>query len=88
MATSQASVVKGHGYEPILSKKTMLDLNLIKILDCDRDPRINVLKTGKDPLLEEYANVFEGREACSTPTKVIICFHDRACAEEAGGNDS
>ena len=55
-----ASVVKGHGYEPILSKKTMLEMNLIKILDCDRDPRVNVLKTGRDPLLEEYADVFEG----------------------------
>ena len=56
----QVSVVNGRGYEPILSKKSMLEMNLIKILDCDRDPRINVLKTGKDPLLEEYADVFEG----------------------------
>nr|XP_058968946.1 uncharacterized protein LOC131795390 [Pocillopora verrucosa] len=56
----RVSVVNGRGYEPILSKKSMLEMNLIKILDCDRDPRINVLKTDKDPLLEEYADVFEG----------------------------
>ena len=49
----RVSIVNVRGYEPILSKKSMLEVNLIKMLDCDRDPRINVLKTGKDPLLEE-----------------------------------
>ena len=31
----QVSVVNGRGYEPILSKKSMLEMNLIKILDCN-----------------------------------------------------
>ena len=35
-------------------------MNLIKILDCDRDPRINTLKTDTDPILEEYNDVFQG----------------------------
>ena len=56
----EVNVVRGHGYEPILSKQTMLQMNLIKILDSDRDPRVNVLKTDTEPLLEEYDNVFEG----------------------------
>ena len=56
----QVNVVKGRGYEPILSKETMLVMNLIKILDCDRDLCINVLKVGMDPLLEEHNDVFEG----------------------------
>ena len=56
----EANVVKGSGYEPILSKQTMLEMNLIKILDSDRDRYIRVLKTGTEPLLEEYKDVFEG----------------------------
>ena len=56
----EANVVKGSGYEPILSKQTMLEMNLIKILYKDRDPHISVLKTGTEPLLEEYKDVFEG----------------------------
>ena len=46
--------------EPILSKQTMLEMNLIKILDSDRDPRVSVLKFDTEPLLEEYDDVFEG----------------------------
>ena len=38
----------------------MLQVNLIKILDSDRDPRVNVLTTDTEPLLEEYDDVFEG----------------------------
>ena len=56
----EVNVVRGHGYEPILSKQTMLKMNLIRILDSDRDPRVNVLKTDTEPLLEEYDDVFEG----------------------------
>ena len=56
----EVNVVRGHGYEPILSKQTMLEMNLIKILDSDRDPRVNVLKSDTEPLLEEYDDVFEG----------------------------
>jgi len=37
----------------------MLEMTFIKILDSDRDPRVNVLKTDTEPLLEEY-EVFEG----------------------------
>ena len=56
---TEVNVVRGHGYEPILSKQTMLQMNLIKILDSDRDPRVNVLKTDSEPLLEEYDDVLE-----------------------------
>ena len=56
----EVNVVRGHGYEPILSKQTMLEMNLIKILDSDRDPRVSVLKSDTEPLLEEYDDVFEG----------------------------
>ena len=56
----EVNVVRGHGYEPILSKQTMLQMNLIKILDSDRDPCVNVLTTDTEPLLEEYDDVFEG----------------------------
>ena len=38
----------------------MLEMNLIKILDSDRDPRVSVLKSDTEPLLEEYDDVFEG----------------------------
>ena len=40
----EVNVVRGHGYEPILSKQTMLEMNLIKVLDSDRDPSVSVLK--------------------------------------------
>ena len=56
----QVNVVKVRGNEPILSKETMLEMNLIKILDCDPGLCINVLKVDTDPLLEEYDDVFEG----------------------------
>ena len=38
----------------------MLEMNLIKFLDSDRDPRVSVLKSGTEPLQEEYNDVFEG----------------------------
>ena len=50
-------MVRGGGYEPILSKQTMLDMNLIQILDSDH---LSVVKIDSDPLLDEYADVFEG----------------------------
>ena len=56
----QVNLVKDRGYEPIRSKETMTEMNLIKILDCDRDLCVNVLKVETDPLLEEYDDVFEG----------------------------
>ena len=43
-----------------MSKQTMLEMNLIKILDSDRDPHINALKTEMEPLFKEYKEVFEG----------------------------
>ena len=53
----EVNVVRGGGYEPILSKQTMLDMNLIQILDSDH---LSVVKIDSDPLLDEYADVFEG----------------------------
>ena len=50
-------MVRGGGYEPILSKQTMLDMNLIQILDSDH---LSVVKIDSGPLLDEYADVFEG----------------------------
>ena len=50
-------MVKGGGYEPILSKQMMLDMNLIQILDSDH---LNVVKIDNDPLLDEYADVIGG----------------------------
>ena len=38
----------------------MLEMNLIKILDSERDPCVSVLKSDTEPLLEEYDDVFEG----------------------------
>ena len=53
----EVNVVRGGGYEPILSKQTMLDMNLIQILNSDH---LSVVKIDSDPLLDEYADVFEG----------------------------
>lgn len=36
------SIVRSHRYEPILSKETLLEMNLIKILDSDEDSCVNV----------------------------------------------
>ena len=47
----EVNVVRGHGYEPILSKQTMLEMNVIKILDSDRNPRVSVLKSDTEQLL-------------------------------------
>ena len=49
-------MVKGSGYEPILSKKMMLDMNLIQILDSHH---LGVVKIDSDPFLNEYADLFE-----------------------------
>ena len=38
----------------------MLQMNLIKILDSDRDLRVSALKSNTEPLLEEYDDLFEG----------------------------
>ena len=38
----------------------MLEMNLIRIVDSDRDLRLNVLNTDTEPLLEEYDDVFKG----------------------------
>ena len=53
------NVVKGQGYEPILCKQALIDMGMIKILDSDQKPRVNVVTAGCDPLLQEF-NVFEG----------------------------
>ena len=36
----------------------MLEMNLIKILDSDQDPHNNILKTGTEPVLKEYKDMF------------------------------
>ena len=53
----EVNVVRGGGYQPILSKQTILDMNLIQTLDSDH---LSVVKIDSDPLLDEYADVFEG----------------------------
>ena len=53
----EVNVVKGGGYEPILSKQTMLDINLIQILDSDH---LSVVKKDGDPLFDESTGAFEG----------------------------
>ena len=50
-------MVKGGGYEPILLKQTILDMNLIQVLDSDH---LSVVKIHSDPLLDEYVDVSEG----------------------------
>ena len=62
-------MVKGGGYEPILSKQTMLDMNLIQILDGDH---LSVVKIDSDPLLDEYDDVFEGLEKLAGQYKVKV----------------
>ena len=54
------NVVKGQGYEPILCKQALIDMGMIKILDSDQKPRVNVVTAGCDPLLQEFNDVFEG----------------------------
>ena len=53
----EVNVVRGGGYDPILSKQTMLDMNLTQILHSDH---LSVVKIDSDPLLDEYVDVFEG----------------------------
>jgi hypothetical protein len=54
------NVVKGQGYETILCKQALIDMGMIKILDSDQKPRVNVVTAGCDPLLQEFNDVFEG----------------------------
>ena len=54
------NVVKGQGYEPILCKQTLLDMKMVQILDCDREPRVSTLAMDQASLLDEYSDVFEG----------------------------
>ena len=65
----EVNMVKGGGYEPILSKQTMLDMNLIQILDSDH---LSVVKTDSDPLFDEYADVFEGLRKLAGQYKITI----------------
>ena len=53
----EVNVGRGGGCEPILSKQTILDMNLIQILDSDH---LSVVNIDSDLLLDEYADVFEG----------------------------
>ena len=50
-------MVKDGGYEPIPLKQMMLDMNLMQILDSDH---LSVVKIDSDPLLDKYADMFEG----------------------------
>ena len=65
----EVNVVKGGGYEPILSKQTVLDMNLIQILDGNP---LSVVKTDSDPLFDEYADVFEGLGKLAGRYKITI----------------
>ena len=65
----EVNVVKGVGYEPILSKQMMLDMNLIQILDSDH---LGVVKIDSDPLLDEYADVFEGLGKLAGQYKITV----------------
>ena len=62
-------MVKGGGYEPILSKQTMLDINLLQILDSDH---LSVVKTDSDPLSDAYADVFKGLGNLAGRYKITI----------------
>ena len=77
----------------------MLDMNLIQILDSDH---LRVIKIDSDPLLDEYADVFEGlgklagqyeitvdetiKSVVHFPRHLPVCY---CCAtpEKTGGND-
>ena len=65
----EVNAVRGGGYEPILSKQTMLDMNLIQILDSDH---LSVVKIDSGPLLDEYADVFEGLGKLSGQYKITV----------------
>ena len=69
----------------------MLEMNLIKILDSDRDPRVSILKSDTEPFLEEYDDVFEGlvkldgqyihcnrrvHQTCSASSAAFTCCDD------------
>ena len=65
----EVNVVKGGGYEPILSKQMMLDMNLMQILDSDH---LGVVKIDSDPLLDEYADVFKGLGKLAGQYKITV----------------
>jgi len=44
-------VVKGGGYEPIVSKKTMLDMNLKQLLDSDHLSVVNGFLVSKETVV-------------------------------------
>ena len=52
----------------------MLEMNLIKILDSERDPCVSVLKSDTEPLLEEYDDVFEGLGKLDGQYHIVQCF--------------
>ena len=65
----EVNVVKGGGYEPILSKQTTLEMNLILILDSDH---LSVVNIDRDPLLDEYVDVFEGPGKLAGQYKITV----------------
>ena len=65
------NVVKGQGYEPILCKQTLLDMNMVQILNCDREPRVSTLAMDQTPLLDEYSDVFEGLGRLEGPYSIV-----------------
>ena len=69
-------MVKGGGYEPILLKQTILDMNLIQVLDSDH---LSVVKIHSDPLLDEYVDVSEGLGKLAGHHR----HHHRSAAEQA-----
>ena len=55
------NVVKGQGYEPILCKKTLIEMGMMKILDSDQKPRVSiVVNAGCKGLLQVFNDVIEG----------------------------
>ena len=69
----EVNVAQGQGYEPMLGKQTLLDMNMIQILDCDRKPRVSGLSANEAPapLLEEYSDVFEGLGKLEGPYNIV-----------------
>ena len=65
------NVVKGQGCEPILCKQTLLDMNMVQILNCDREPRVSTLAMDQTPLLDEYSDVFEGLGRLEGPYSIV-----------------
>ena len=61
----------------------MLEMNLIKILDSDRDPRVSVLKSDTEPLLEEYDDVFEGLGKLDGQYHIVIDYQTCGASSQA-----